>query len=108
MNWRPYAFGALAAALGAAVAVLVLAWLDAPEPPTSVPVEQSPPAAPEEIPGNGASVEQAASKIQSYTNRIAAAAAAMDPETGRRCLPPSGCSPDCPRWLPLMKPLSTN
>ena len=80
MNWRPYAFGALAAALGAAVAVLVLAWLDAPEPPTSVPVEQSPPAAPEEIPGSGASVEQAASKIQSYTNRIAAAAAAMDPE----------------------------
>lgn len=80
MNWRPYAFGGLAAAMGAAVAVAVLEWIGSPQPAASVPAEESRPAVPEEIPADGASVEQAASRIQSYTNRIAAAAAAMGPE----------------------------
>jgi hypothetical protein len=80
MNWRPYAFGGLAVALGAASAVMVLAWLDTPQPAAEVPPDEPRPATPEEIPSDGASVEQAASKIQSYTNRIAAAAAGMGPE----------------------------
>jgi hypothetical protein len=79
MNWRTYAFGGLAAAAGAAAAIAVRAWVESSEPQAQPPVEERKPT-PEEVPSDGTSVEQAASKIQSYTNRIATTAAAMGPE----------------------------
>ena len=77
MNWRPYAFGGLAAAAGAAATVLLRGWFE--DADSGPPAGEGRPFA-EEILGEGASVEQAANKIQSYTNRIAAAAASMRPD----------------------------